>query len=133
MEEVYLYFRTQATIGNDDAAADSCLFPLSSYAGMQSLGTGGSTIVTLYFKSMHNYDGMDQADDSVTISDSVQVTLTTGRTVKEFISDFTAKINDIASKQNRFLTVGDDLTGATEFFSTVIDRVGTIAIATAHS
>jgi len=133
MEEVYLYFRTQATIGDDDAAADSCLFPLSSYAGMQAVGTGGATNITLYFKSMLNYDGMDQADGTETISDSVTVSLTSGRTVKEFISDFTAKINDIASKQNRFLTVGDDLTGATEFFSTVIDRVGTISIATAHS
>ena len=34
MKEVYLYFRTQATLADDDASADSCMFPLSKLRGM---------------------------------------------------------------------------------------------------
>ena len=34
MKEVYLYFRTQATLGDDDSSADSMCFPLSRLTGM---------------------------------------------------------------------------------------------------
>ena len=34
MKEVYLYFRTQATLGDDDASADSMCFPLSRLTAM---------------------------------------------------------------------------------------------------
>ena len=32
--ENYLYFRTSPTLANDDAIADSGLFPVSSFLGM---------------------------------------------------------------------------------------------------
>ena len=34
MKEVYLYFRTQATLADDDSSADSMCFPLSRLTGM---------------------------------------------------------------------------------------------------
>ena len=45
--ENYLYFRTQATLGNDDAVADSGLFPVSSFLGMHPTSDNN---LTLFFK-----------------------------------------------------------------------------------
>ena len=95
MNQAYLYFRTQGTIGDDDDKAQSCLFPMSSFAGYEATSASGTNSVVLYFKSMQNYDGMDQADDSVTISDSVVINLKDTATQKEFISAFTQKVNEI--------------------------------------
>ena len=133
MEEVYVYFRTQATIGDDDDKAQSCLFPMSSFAGYEASSASGTNSVTLYFKSMFNYDGMDQADDSVTISDSVKLNLASTSTQKDFISAFIQKVNDIASKQNRFFMVGDDLSTDDQYFSTTLANVDAITIAAAHA
>ncbi len=45
--EKYLYFRTQATIGDDDDSAQSACFPLSSFVGMHPTS---DTALTLFFK-----------------------------------------------------------------------------------
>ena len=47
--ERYLYFRAQATIGNDDASDDSACYPASSLMGMHP---GSDTSLLLYFKPM---------------------------------------------------------------------------------
>jgi len=75
MEEVYLYFRTQGTIGSDQDSNDSACFPMSSFAGYEATSAGGVNQVKLYFKSMINANGMDQANNSVTISDFVVLNL----------------------------------------------------------
>jgi len=131
--QVYLYFRTQGTIGNDDDPAQSCLFPASSLAGIESSVSSGVNIVTLFFKSMRNFDGTDQAANAVTISDSVQIELKNSSTVKDFIVAFNNQLNSIASKQKRFFMVADDLSTDEQYFSTLVDGVGTITIAAAHS
>ena len=46
-KQKYLYFRTEATDANDDAAGDSAVFPASSLMGMQPTS---DTALTLYFK-----------------------------------------------------------------------------------
>jgi hypothetical protein len=144
MNEIYLYFRTQATIGSDTGLDDSCLFPLSSYSGLQASSASGVNTVTLFFKSLLNHDGMDQADNSETISDSVQLTLSASHTVKDFIKDFTAKLVDVKKKKSGWFMVADDCTSidvvntelerfGPSYFSPTITAVGTIAIANAHS
>ena len=54
-EPKFLYFRTVATDGDDDATGDSALFPASSLMGMQPTA---DTSLTLYFKSMLSGSGM---------------------------------------------------------------------------
>jgi len=44
MREKYLYFRTEATDGDDDAAGDSACFPASSLTGMQPTNDDALTI-----------------------------------------------------------------------------------------
>tara|TARA_R100001594_G_C3912948_1_gene233758 strand:+ start:150 stop:584 length:435 start_codon:yes stop_codon:yes gene_type:complete len=144
MKDVYLYFRAQATIGSDQDKNDSCLFPLSSYAGLEASSASGVNTVTLYFKSMLNHNGMDQADASETISDSVALTLSESYTVKDFIKDFTAKLVDIKKKRSGWFMVADDCTSndvanpelerfGTSYFSPTITAVSAITIANAHS
>ena len=62
----YLYFRTEATDANDDAAGDSALFPASSLTGMQPTS---DTALTLYFKSMLRGSGNEGAADAVEMAD----------------------------------------------------------------
>ena len=134
MNELYLYFRTQATIANDDATSDSCCFPLSSLAGYQAGSASGTNTVTLYFKSMLNYDGADQATDAETISDSVLLNLSSSATQREFRKQFIATINNAKAKINKnFLVIGDDLSTDTEYFSNLLSNVDTITVAAAHS
>ena len=49
MKEVYLYFRTQATLGSDNAAGDSACYPLSHFCG--AVPSADDTL-NLYFKPM---------------------------------------------------------------------------------
>ena len=53
MKEVYLYFRTQATLIHDDDSAQSCMFPLSRLQGM--VPTADDTLA-IYFKPMINQE-----------------------------------------------------------------------------
>jgi hypothetical protein len=46
--ENYLYFRTQATLANDDDIAQSAMFPVSSFLGCYPIS---DTTLKLHFKS----------------------------------------------------------------------------------
>ena len=52
--EKYVYFRTEATLTDDDDQTSSCLFPLSSFAGAYVVST---TLLCLTFEGMHEYKG----------------------------------------------------------------------------
>ena len=75
-KEVYLYFRTQATLGDDDASADSMCFPLSRLTGM--VPTADDTL-TLFFQPviMKEKVQFDHDGDSTTsvINDKVVCTI----------------------------------------------------------
>ena len=76
MKEVYLYFRTQATLGDDDSSADSMCFPLSRLTGM--VPTADDTL-TLFFQPviMKEKVQFDHDGDSTTsvINDKVVCTI----------------------------------------------------------
>ena len=54
MEGKYLYFRTTATIADDDNKIDSVCLPASSLTGMHPTS---DTLLTLYFKSIARGSG----------------------------------------------------------------------------
>mgnify|MGYP003132926799 FL=1 len=78
MKEVYLYFRTQATLTDDDASTDSMCFPLSRLTGM--VPTADDTL-TLFFQPviMKEKVQFDHDGDSTTsvINDKVVCTIGT--------------------------------------------------------
>ena len=73
--ENYLYFRTNATLAQDDDVAQSGLFPVSSFLGMHP--TSG-TALTLFFKPRLLVDStsslaLNQDTDLVTVSIPVKL------------------------------------------------------------
>ena len=134
MEEVYLYFRTQATIGNDQDSNDSCCFPLSAFAGMEFTSSSGTNSVTLFFRSMLNNFGYDEEADRVVISDSVVLDLKDTSTNREFRKEFAETVDSAKMKLgSKFLVIGDDLSTNPQYFSPLVSSVGAINIAAKNS
>ena len=73
MKEVYLYFRTQGTLADDDASGDSAMYPLSSLTGMVP---SADDTLNLYFKPMIPVQA-DGQDGAVINNDKVVCTIGT--------------------------------------------------------
>lgn len=72
--ERYLYFRAQATIGNDDNYDDSACYPASSLMGMHPTN---DTSLALFFKPMvRGVPGGNEHDDVTNFDNYDKVTLT---------------------------------------------------------
>ena len=109
MNDKYLYFRTQATIGDDDSSADSMCFPLSRLTGM--VPTADDTL-NLYFAPviMKEKVQFDHDGDSTTSvkNDYVVVTLSTANTHKDVI-DRLSRLFASSVHAEQFISVADDL------------------------
>ena len=131
MKEVYLYFRTQATLADDDASADSCMFPLSRLHGM--VPTADDTMA-IYFKPMIPVQHDDQ-NASVINADYVVVTLSTVNTHKTVIENltrlFSGASNGGSIYNDGFISVADDLTSV--YAAAGIAGLSTISVAAAVS
>ena len=106
--EKYLYFRTQATAGNDDASDDSCMFPLSHLCGMVP---SADDTLNIYFKpmikqAMNRFDH-DGDSTSTVNSDYVVVTLSSNNTHKDVIADLSALFAAVGSTKEGFISVAD--------------------------
>jgi len=138
--ENYLYFRTQATIANDDDAAQSGLFPVSSFLGMHPTGDNA---LTLFFKPRQLVDStssvalnQDSTHDvtastlqtiaSKTESDNVILTIISNKH-KEVMQ---ALCNTMTQSQAGFINVADDISGAPSYLHPNITACGTITIET---
>ena len=73
MKEVYLYFRTQATLADDDDSAQSCCIPLSSFKGMHP--TSDTALTIFYTPQIRNVS--DGQDGNVANNDSIVLTVGT--------------------------------------------------------
>ena len=130
MKEVYLYFRTQATIGNDDAADDSAMSPLSRLTGMHP--TADDTLAIHFLPQIRN-NGDGQADD-FTNNDKVIVTLSSNNTHKDVITKLSRLFACAANggiHQDGFIDVADDLTST--YAVTGIAGLSTISIGAAFA
>ena len=113
MKEVYLYFRTQATLGDDDSSADSMCFPLSRLTAM--VPTADDTLA-LYFKPaiMKEKVQFDHDGDSTTSVKNDYVVCTIGANDhKDAISAlsrlFSGAANGGSIYNDGFIVVADDL------------------------
>ena len=138
--ENYLYFRTQATLANDDDVAQSGLFPVSSFLGMHPTT---DTTLQLFFKPRLLVDStsnlalnQDSTHDvaastlqqlsSKTESDSVVIVVTANKH-KEVMQ---AICNTMTQSQAGFINVADDISGAPSYLHPNITGCGTITIET---
>tara|TARA_A100001201_G_C3955081_1_gene160859 strand:+ start:111 stop:488 length:378 start_codon:yes stop_codon:yes gene_type:complete len=124
--EKYLYFRTAATLADDDDSAQSALFPVSSLKGIHPTS---DTAVTLFFEPQIR-DESDAQDGNVVNNDSVVLTTGTNK-AKEAMQDIVAAIN-AHPNGDPFIVVGDD-NASSYVGSGNITAVGTITIAAALS
>ena len=114
MKEVQLYFRTQATIGDDDASGDSAMYPLSSLTCMVP---SADDTLNLYFKKMI---GVQQNTDDdvaeVLNNDKVVVSLSSVNTHKDVIARLSRLFAGAANggiHHDGFIDVVDDKAGTT--------------------
>ena len=138
--ENYLYFRTQATLAQDDDVAQSGLFPVSSFLGMHPTS---DTALTLFFKPRLIVDSTSsvalnpiqgqtvaastlQTIASKTEADSVILTITANKH-KEVMQ---ALCNTMTQSQAGFINVADDISGAPSYLHPNITGCGTITIET---
>ena len=94
MKEVYLYFRTQATLADDDDSAQSCCIPLSSFKGMHP--TSDTALTIFYTPQIRNVS--DGQDGNVANNDSIVLTVGTNGTLSIVTTD------DAAAAANMTLT-----------------------------
>ena len=99
--EKYLYFRTSAALGDDDASADSLIVPVANFRGAHP---AGDTSIKLMFKSLYN--DYDNATNAVVVSDNVVLTTGTNK-AKEAMQDIVAAIN-AHPNGDPFIVIADD-------------------------
>jgi|TARA_B100002052_G_scaffold298889_1_gene334056 hypothetical protein len=124
--EKYLYFRTQATLADDDDVAQSAMYPVSSLKGIHPTS---DTAITLFFEPQIR-DESDAQDGNVVNNDSVVLTTGTNK-AKEAMQDLVEAIN-AHPNMDPFIVVGDD--NASSYIGNGnITAVGAITIAAALS
>jgi len=143
--ENYLYFRTEATIANDDDIATSAMFPASSFLGCYPVS---DTTLKLHFKPLFFQNtaatrviqnDTDYVNASIMVkqphdllTDTVVLTINTNKH-KEVMEALAKEIVKGPGSSTGFITVADDLSGATEYLNKEITACGTITINVAAS
>ncbi len=110
MKEVYLYFRTVGAIGDDDAAGDSAMYPLSSLKGMVP---SADDTLNLYFTPAIAVMA-DGQDGAVVNNDKIVVTLSSNNTHKDVITKLSRLFAGAANggiHHDGFIDVVDDVAG----------------------
>ena len=137
--ENYLYFRAQATLANDDAVADSGLFPVSSFLGMHPTADNK---LTLFFKPRKLVDStssvaLNQDTDLTTVSTLQTLASKTeadsvilGVTANKHKEVMQAICNTMTQSQAGFINVADDESGAPSYLHPNITSCDTITIET---
>jgi hypothetical protein len=126
--EKYLYFRTQATLADDDAVEDSVCFPLSSLLGMTLVNDGR---MKLLFIPLLRISGGVTDDEDFTNADGITLNLSSDNNHKAAMRNLVKAFNKSSSfggesSDSDFIVVGDDLTG--EYIIPEIATVGGIFV-----
>ena len=122
MKEVYLYFRTQATLADDDDSAQSCCIPLSSFKGMHPTS---DTALTLFYTPQIRLRG-DGQDGNVVNNDSIVLTVGTNdhKDAMTALAKLFAGAANGGIHHDGFIVVADDL--AATYAVSEVTAVGAI-------
>jgi len=126
----YLYFRTEAAVGDDDGSGNSVLFPATSFRGAEM--SADATIVLSFDPSKRPGDtGVAGAADSAAnlpLVDTVVLNITANKG-KEVLEAIVGAMN--AGLNSGFVVVADDAAdaaGGTQYISSDITSCGNITI-----
>jgi len=126
-KEVYLYFRTNATLADDDDSAQSGVFLLSRLTGMHPTS---DTALTLHFAPQIPFLAAAEADQFAN-ADSVILTVGTNDH-KDAIADLCRLFAGAANggiHADGYIDVADDLTA--KYAVSTVTAVGAIAVTAA--
>ena len=129
--EKYLYFRTQATLADDDDSAQSACWPLSALVGMHPTS---DTALTLFFNPQIRNQS-DAQDGNVVNNDSVVLTVGTNDH-KDAMTALVKRFNKIRGMNDvdeSFIVVADDLTNNTKYCVSEVTACGAITIGAAFA
>ena len=129
MKEVYLYFRTNATLTEDDDSAQSCCIPLSSFKGMHPTS---DTALTIFYTPQIRVGG-DGQDGNVVNNDSIVLTVGANdhKDAITALSRLFAGAANGGMHHDGFIVVADDLSST--YAVAEVTGVGTITSAAALS
>ena len=138
--ENYLYFRTQATIADDDDIAQSAMFAVSNFRGCYPVS---DTTLKLHFRSVF----LDSAATSRVIQNDTDLavasimvqhdhdirtdTVILNVTANKHKEVMQALANTMTQSQAGFINVADDVSGAPSYLHANITSCGSITINTA--
>ena len=126
----YLYFRTQATLADDDASADSAMFPLSKLRGMVP---SADDTLNIYFDPMIPVQHDDQ-NASVINADYVVCSIGTNDhkdAIAALTRLFAGAANCGSIYNDGFISVADDYAGV--YAVSEVTALSTISVAAAVS
>ena len=132
MKEVYLYFRTQATLIHDDDSAQSCMFPLSH---LQGIVPTADDSLAIYFEPMINQSlvRFDHNGDSTSAVNSDYISVNIGTNDhKDAIAALTRLFAGAANggiHHDGFIVVADDL--AATYAVSEVTALSTISVTAA--
>ncbi len=126
----YLYFRTEAAVGDDDGSGNSACYPAAHFRGAEM---ASDTSMLLFFQNLKRPDGHGNSlvnDDAANIPlvDSVAINITANKG-KEVLEAIVGAMN--AGLNSGFIVVADDAAdaaGGTQYLSSDITSCGTITI-----
>ena len=129
MKEVYLYFRTQATLADDDDSAQSCCIPLSSIKGMHPTS---DTALTIFYTPQIRLRG-DGQDGNVVNNDSIVLTVGTNdhKDAIAALSRLFAGAANGGIHHDGFIVVADDLSST--YGVSEVTALSTISIGAAFA
>lgn len=126
----FLYFRTEATDGNDDNTDDSACYPVSSLMGMAPIT---DSVLGLFFKSMvRGVPSGNELDDSTNFDnhDIILLDLTTNNTHLKAMTVIVQAINDY---RNTIIVVANDDSDSPEYLANSgIASVNTMTVRTSY-
>ena len=126
----FLYFRTEAAVGDDDGSGNSVVYPADHFRGAEM---SGDTTMLLFFQNLKRPDGhgnslvVDNADN-LPLCDTVVLNVTANKG-KEVLEAIIGAMN--AGLNSGFIVVADDAAdaaGGTQYISSDITSCGTITI-----
>ena len=126
----YFYYKTKATIGDDDDAAQSLMIPVSRFRGMlpSNSGTDGAAAdeLTLFFESVNN--DHSHANNDFILHDTVLLNIT-GGTSLQVIKAIGEAITGHKHRDG-IIVVADDLSTNPVVLDSGITSCGAITVAT---
>ena len=132
--ENFLYFRTEAAVGDDDGTTNSALFPASSFRGAEM---ASDSSLVLSFQNLLRPDGQGNSlvlDNAANLPlvDTVALNITDNKG-REVLEAIVGAMN--SGLNSGFIVVGDDAAdsaGGAQYIHADITSVGTITINAAY-